>query len=1210
MQDIGLAEEDMDITVRGCRRSVTGSVVYWALVVCSAGIIFIVDSWFHTFSTWFLLKQALLSEAECVHVSSGGKFVSLEAVSAVPFDGTLEAAFNLHAGEKCIEEYVDGPGELRMFTFRHYRFAYLPASAQFVAISRWKDPEWTLGAATSFAGLSERIHKQRMSIFGPCIIDIREKSYSRLLWEEVLNPFYIFQLASIIIWSCEDYYYYACAIFVISAISIASTLISTKRTMRKIREMSAYTCMVRVLRAGHWSEVESSDLVPGDVFDLADATFAALPCDAVLLEGDCVVNESMLTGESVPESKSPLDNTSRVLQDIDMAAHTLKPSISRHILFAGTHLVRVRKANSAYGKQTTPCADNSQATSHNVRATAMVLRTGFCTTKGTLVRSILFPRPTKFRFYRDAFRFIGVLAGIAVIGFIVNSINLHRIGVSTGAIAKKALDLITVVVPPALPACMSIGMAFAAQRLRKEGIFCISPSRINVASKVAVMCFDKTGTLTETGLDLLGVRIASQSTRQFVDMQSTIEQVVESLAVDESGELVDVAGIPSLTVASALATCHSLRLVNGIPVGDPLEAKMFEYTGWQIEENDIANMQATTNRGDSDDAYSISTSPAASLFPTVVRPPSAYKFSQTANSICKSPDASASRDFGPSCLEEVGIVKCFEFSPSLSRASVIAKRQRGCYVEVYVKGAPEVMRTLCISTTVPADFDQILNEYTQHGYRVIALAGKALQQSWRDAAALDRASVECDLSFMGFLVFENRLKPATQAVLEELREAQIRSIMCTGDNPLTAVSVARECSLVASGVHVFVSRLTGASDTSVKDYEYNAHAPLAAVSWVHYAGLGVVLDPVSLVPRATNSNDAMAVELAAELAQSGRYCVAVTGDVFGHLSRYVQNTETWKHMLMRAAVYARMSPEQKAEMIEHMQELGYIAGFCGDGANDCGALKSADVGISLSEAEASVAAPFTSRTDDISCVTQLLKEGRCSIATSFGCFKYMALYSMIQFTTCCLLYIYNVNLTDGEYLYVDLFTILPVAICMDRARPFKRLVPKRPSASLTSKKVLASLLGNVALVIGFQIAMYFMTESRPWYQKQVPEDPKDPDSTPKEGDLNTAMYLFTSFQYLFAGAIFNIGPPYRQPAYRNYSYVAVVAVILIFDLWVLLVPVNGFSSLFGLVHTKVSWRFTILGMVAANFSLCYIGEWLLFPRLAIPLAKICRLVKL
>lgn len=37
-----------------------------------------------------------------------------------------------------------------------------------------------------------------------------------------------------------------------------------------------------------------------------------------------------------------------------------------------------------------------------------------------------------------------------------------------------------------------------------------------------------------------------------------------------------------------------------------------------------------------------------------------------------------------------------------------------------------------------------------------------------------------------------------------------------------------------------------------------------------------------------------------------------------------------------------------------------MVGFCGDGANDCAALKSGDVGISLSAAEASIAAPFTS----------------------------------------------------------------------------------------------------------------------------------------------------------------------------------------------------------------------------------------------------------
>lgn len=60
-----------------------------------------------------------------------------------------------------------------------------------------------------------------------------------------------------------------------------------------------------------------------------------------------------------------------------------------------------------------------------------------------------------------------------------------------GEVAKKALDVITIAVPPALPAALTTGIIYAQRRLKKRGIFCISPQRINVCGQLNLVCFDK-----------------------------------------------------------------------------------------------------------------------------------------------------------------------------------------------------------------------------------------------------------------------------------------------------------------------------------------------------------------------------------------------------------------------------------------------------------------------------------------------------------------------------------------------------------------------------------------------------------------------------------------------------------------------------------------------------------------------------------------------
>jgi len=108
-------------------------------------------------------------------------------------------------------------------------------------------------------------------------------------------------------------------------------------------------------------------------------------------------------------------------------------------------------------------------------------------------------------FYTDAMKFLGIMAIVAIIGF-ATSIHVCIKYFGGQTVFYRSINLITITVPPALPAAMNMGIVFALARLRKKQIYCISPPKINVAGRVRTIVFDKTGTLTEEGLNLAGLR--------------------------------------------------------------------------------------------------------------------------------------------------------------------------------------------------------------------------------------------------------------------------------------------------------------------------------------------------------------------------------------------------------------------------------------------------------------------------------------------------------------------------------------------------------------------------------------------------------------------------------------------------------------------------------------------------------------------------------
>ena len=184
-------------------------------------------------------------------------------------------------------------------------------------------------------------------------------------------------------------------------------------------------------------------------------------------------------------------------------------------------------------------------------------------------------------------------------------------------------------------------------------------------------------------------------------------------------------------------------------------------------------------------------------------------------------------------------------------------------------------------------------------------------------------------------------------------------------------------------------------------------------------------------------------------------------------------TDLYELLLLHGKIFARMTPGKKQKLVEDLQKLELTVAVCGDGANDCGALKSANVGVSLSEAEASIAAPFTSLKPSISCMVEILRQGRAALVTASVTFRYMAMYSMIQFISNLLHYSMGSNLTDHQFLYIDMFVISSVAATLGRAHPSERLASITPKANLIDLKVALLLTLHVTLTFAFQVCFRF-----------------------------------------------------------------------------------------------------------------------------------------
>jgi manganese-transporting P-type ATPase len=146
----------------------------------------------------------------------------------------------------------------------------------------------------------------------------------------------------------DEYWYYS--LFTLVMLFLFEIMVANQRhrNISMIRQMSNDPKPFYVLRNKKWIQLMSDEILPNDLISITKMSENEIvPCDILLLDGKCVVNEALLTGESTPQMKENISSILEQEDDLDLKKH------SRNIIFSGTRVMQKDSLNLRFFWQRT-----------------------------------------------------------------------------------------------------------------------------------------------------------------------------------------------------------------------------------------------------------------------------------------------------------------------------------------------------------------------------------------------------------------------------------------------------------------------------------------------------------------------------------------------------------------------------------------------------------------------------------------------------------------------------------------------------------------------------------------------------------------------------------------------------------------------------------------------------------------------------------------
>ena len=656
----------------------------------------------------------------------------------------------------------------------------------------------------------------------------------------------------------------AIVIVLILIVNAVLGYIQESKAEEAVEALSQMTApQTNVLRDGKIARINTVDVVPGDMVVLGEGD--SIPADGRLLAAASLrVAEASLTGESVPVGKN-----------VDTLAEAKALGDRANMVFNGTSV--------------------TQGTGR-----AIVTSTGMRTQVGKIA-DLLQATDDDDSPLQKEMNYVSKILGIAVC--IIAAVVLVALALTEGFndihdvidSLLLSVSLAVAAVPEGLAAILTVVLALGVRRMAEHHAIVKKLHSVETLGSASVICSDKTGTLTRN--------------------EMTVERVVTP-----SGE-VQLTGTGYAPEGRMIAIPDAGLTSTPSPAQEAAQLEAVATLAVGALAND-GELRENTGAGDG--------SAASDITWEAVGDPTEVSLIVAARKV------KADRKYAN--YTRIGEIP---FTSDRKRMAVVAQDNADAgRLTVFAKGAPDVLLGYCSRIAVngavrpmtQGDRQQILaavERLSAEAYRTLgqayrplgtaslaAVPGVRINAAGHVADIADQSDVlESDLIWVGMVGIIDPPRTEVRDSVAEAHRAGIRTVMITGDHPLTAARIASDLGIIETDRN---GSAAGADDLSGKVLT------------------GVQLD-----------------ELPDERA-------------FDNATREI-------------SVYARVAPEHKLKIVESLQRQGNIVAMTGDGVNDAPAVKTADIGVAMGITGTEVtkqSAKMILADDNFSTIVEAVREGR------------------------------------------------------------------------------------------------------------------------------------------------------------------------------------------------------------------------------------------